>query len=219
MDLIFPAIVVGVLVLVGGIIYGSYVAEKKRAEAFQRVAGEMGFDFLPKGDATFFQSLSGFHLFSQGHSKRHSNLMRGRTQDLEVAIFDYRYVTGSGKHSHTWNHTVIAFRFEGAALPDFSLRPESFGHRIEAWFGRQDIDFETHARFSRQYLLRGTQESAIRELFSPTVLDFFEQKPGLSTEGGGNMLLFYRHAKRVRPDAIRTLMEEGFGVLTLFRPT
>ena len=217
MDFVFPAIVVGVIALVGGILYASYVAEKKRTEALQKVAGEMGFDFLPKGDGPFLESLKSFHLFSQGHSKKLLNLMRGTAHDLEVAIFDFRYVTGSGKHSHTWNQTVIAFRFAGEALPTFSLRPQNFGHRISKLFGYQNIDFETHTGFSRRYLLRGDQEQAIRDLFTTEVLDFYEGKPGLSTEGSGNLLLFYRHSKKVRPEQIRTLMEEGFGVLSLFR--
>ena len=217
MDFLFPTIVVGVIALVAGIIYASHVAEKKRTEGFQKAAGELGFDFLPLGDTAFFESLKIFHLFSQGHSKKMWNLLRGRTQDLEVAIFDFRYITGSGKHSHTWNQTVIAFQFDGPALPTFSLRPENIGHRISAWFGYQDINFDSHRNFSRKYLLRGSDENAIRALFTANVLDFYEDKHGLSTEGSGNTLLFYRHAKKVRPEAIRTLMEEGFGILSLFR--
>src|SRR5262245_9644470 len=148
MNALFPAIVVGVIALIAGVVYVSHVAEKKRTEAFQKTAGELGFDFLASGEANFLESLKCFHLFSQGHSKKLWNLLRGQTQDLEVAIFDYRYTTGSGKHSHTWNQTVIAFRFEGTSLPTFSLRPENIGHRISTWFGYQDINFDTHKNFS-----------------------------------------------------------------------
>jgi hypothetical protein len=161
-------------------------------------------------------SLGSFHLGSQGHSKSVTNLLRGRSNNLEVAIFDYRFVTGSGKHKHTWNQTVISFRFDGPALPTFSLRPENFGHKIGKWFGYQDINFESHPDFSRKYLVRGSQEQAIRELFTTKVLDYYQDKSGLSTEGSGNTLLFYRHAKRVQPPAIRSFMEEGFEVLLLF---
>jgi hypothetical protein len=217
MSVVLPIVIVAVIVGVGAIAYGGYLAEKKRIEDLQRVAAELGFDFERVGQADFLQSLSHFNLFTPGHSKSITNLMRGRTQDLDAAIFDYRYVTGHGKHRHVSNHSVICFRFEGPELPRFGLCPENFTHRIGQWFGYQDIDFETHATFSDKYLLRGRDEQAVRGLFTGTVLDYFEDKPGLSAEGAGNTLLFYRHATRVRPENIRSFLEEGFAVLGLFR--
>jgi hypothetical protein len=217
MEAILPFAAVGcLLAIIAAAIYYSYLMEKKRVEDLKKVAAELAFEFEPKGNAGFLQSLGSFHLFAQGHSRVLSNLMRGRTLDLEVAIFDYRYTTGSGKHKHIWNHSVVSFRFAGTPLPVFSLRPENMGHKIGQWFGSQDIDFETHPRFSRSYLLRGTDEAAVRSVFNKAVLDFFEAKPGLCTEGAGNTLLFYRERKRMKPEEIRGLMEEGFGVLGLF---
>ena len=214
--LFFFAVAGGVVALVAVVAYYAHLAEKKRIEDLRKVAGELGFDFEPKGDEPFLQSLRLFNLFAQGHSKALTNLMRGRTQDLEVAIFEYRYVTGSGKHKHTWNHSVVSFRFVGTVLPGFSLRPENMGHKIGQWFGSQDIDFDTHPIFSKRYLLRGSDEAAIRGIFKKNVLDFYEGKTGLCTEGAGNTLLFYREGTRVKPEGIRAFMEEGFGVLMLF---
>jgi hypothetical protein len=217
MGFLFPAgILIGALALAGWIAYAAHVAEKKRAEELQRLADELAFEYLPQGDPSLFQSLGKFQLFSQGRSKRLWNLLRGTTNDLEVAIFDYRYVTGSGKHSHTWNHTVISFRFTGQPLPHFSLRPENFADKIGGWFGYQDIDFETHPAFSKQYLLRGASEAAIRALFTGDVLNYFEQKPGLTTEASENTLLFYRHSALLKPQEVRSFMEQGFGVLSQF---
>src|SRR5262249_50051109 len=97
--------IAGVIALVGVLIYLNWLAEKKRREALQKVADELGFEFLPQGDSVLFTSLGQYHLFQQGHSKRLYNLMRGASNDLEVLIFDYTYVTGGGKHSHTWNQS------------------------------------------------------------------------------------------------------------------
>jgi hypothetical protein len=217
MGLLVPAIVVGVGLTIAAIIYAAHVAEKKRIEQLQQVAQELGFEFQTVGDASLLTSLNRFHLFSQGHTKKQSNVMRGKTNELEVTIFDYRYTTGSGKHSHTWNHTVICFRFDGPPLPEFSLRPENFAHKIGAWFGYQDIDFEDDPSFSRKYLLRGSSEAAVRELFTDKVRRHFDEKSGLSVEASGDTLVFYRHAVRVKPEAIRSLMEDGFSVFGLLR--
>jgi hypothetical protein len=205
------------LALLGAIAYLSHRAEKKRTEELKLLAQELGFEFAPAGDGDFLQSLNEFHLFSQGHSHKLSNLMRGTSNNLDVAVFDYKYVTGGGKSSHTWNHSVICFRFDGPPLPASSLRPENIWHKIGSWFGYRDINFESHPAFSKIYLLRGEDENAIRALFTQALLDFYEQKPGLSTEGSGNTLLYYQHAVRLEPQAIRGFMEDGFKALGLYR--
>lgn len=210
-------IAIAIAAVMGAVAWYAYVAEKKRTEAFKQVAHELGFEFDAAGDSAFLQSLHGLHLVSQGHSQKLWNLLRGKSHDLEVAIFDYSYVTGSGKQRRTWRQSVIGFRFEGRELPNFSLRPENVWHRMGTWLGQQDIDFDSHPTFSRSYLLRGSDEPAIRELFAPAVLDFYEEKTGLSTEGAGHTLLYYRHAKKIGPDDVRSFMEDGFAVLSLYR--
>jgi len=209
------ALIVGLIVF---FIYHSYRQEKQRAAELQRVVEELGFDFLPDGDSAFLSNLSSFYLFSQGRSKRLSNLMRGKTKNLEVAIFDYKYVTGSGKHSHTWRQSVVCFHLDRPDLPVFCLRPESVFHKIGAWFGYQDINFTNSPVFSKNYLLQGKDEQAIRDLFTDEVLAFCEANLGISVEGGGDWLLFYRYAKRVEPPAIRSLLEDGLRALDIFHP-
>lgn len=211
-------IISGIVLLVGTIIIVSYRMERARTAELQQLANDLGFDFEAVGGPLLTNGLDGFHLFSQGHSRRSANAMRGRTRDLDVAVFEYQYTTGSGKHRHTWQQTVIAFTVPGANLPTFSLRPENVWHKIGAWFGYNDIDFETHPRFSRQYLLRGAPELAIRELFTERVLEYFEDNPGLSAEGAGDRLVVYR-AARIKPQEIRAFMERAFEVLALFQPS
>jgi hypothetical protein len=219
LEVLFPFLIIaGVIALIAVFAYIGYLIEKRRTEALKRVAEELGFEFFPK-DVGMLRNLDGFHLFSQGHSKRIKNLMRGEAGGLAVEIFDYRYVTGGGKSSQTWNQTVLCFRLDGPDLPDFSLRPENLFHRIGALFGYQDINFEDYPRFSKSYLLRGPDENEIRELFSERVLTFYQARPGLSTEGGGDRLLFYRHNKRVDPQKVHEFLEEGFQVLAVFRPS
>ncbi|MEW5958216.1 MAG: hypothetical protein AB1801_10860 [Chloroflexota bacterium] len=206
-------VVVGLLVIS---IYYNHRKEKQRTADLQRLAEELGFEFLPAGDSSFLANLSGFHLFSQGHAKRLFNLMRGRTQKLDVSIFDYNYVTGSGKNRHTWHQTVVCFQVDAAYLPTFSLRPENVWYKIGAWFGYQDINFAGRPVFSKNYLLRGREEEAIRNLFTDEVLAFYETNLKLSTEGDKEYLLVYRHSVRVEPSAIRTLLEDSLNVVDVF---
>jgi len=215
----FIPILVAVVALGGAIFYFNYLAEKKRTEAMRQAAEELGFDFTVADRDNLLDRLGGFQLCSQGHGKRIYNVFRGESNDLRVAIFDYRFTTGGGKHSHTTNQTVLCFQMKGPGLPSFFLRPETFLDRIGGLFGFQDIDFDEHPVFSKKYLLRGRNVPAIRELFTEEVLTFYESVDGVSTEANGNRLLYYRHGKRVKPLEIREFLEEGFKALAVLRPT
>ena len=116
-------------------------------------------------------------LFSQGRSKRISNLIHGDTDEVALGIFDYRYTTGSGKNSHTYRQTVVCFRSPTSNLPQFALKPQSFLHAVGKLFGYQDIDFQSHPKFSKAFILRGTSETAVRKLFTADLLSFLETKP------------------------------------------
>ncbi len=210
----------GVLIfgaVVGGIFLVLYLREKKRTEAMRVVAAEIGLPFYAQGDASLIHELSHFPLFSEGRSKKIKNMLHGETSDVEVGVFDYRYTVQSGKHSHTYKQTVAYFRSPELDCSEFALRPESLFNKIGRVFGFQDIDFESHPRFSSSYLLRGGSEYRIRKLFTDEVLAFFENEPGLSVEGCSQRIIIYRAAKRVKPEEIRSFFEEMFRVYTLFK--
>jgi hypothetical protein len=214
--LLFIAAVVVVMVVVAVL---SIRADRKRTEGLRRAAGEMGFEFNPAPGEGILGRYPGFHLFSQGRNRDVRNLLRGKAGGLEVSIFDYSYVTGGGKSRHTWRQTVLAFEFDDADLPGFSLRPEQWFHKVGQWHGYQDINFESHPTFSRKYLLRsGEREEAVRALFADPVLEYYEAHPNVCTEGCGGRLVYYRAQKRIDPPDVRPFLEEGFEVLALFRP-
>lgn len=210
-------IIVGGALVMGAIIFAVYWHEKRRTERFQAVCLQLGLAFSPKGDDTLLDRLSKFHLFSQGRARKIKNMLHGETPEAEVAVFGYRYTTGSGKNSSTWSQTVMYFRSPSLTLPQFALRPENLFHRIGQVFGYKDIDFDSHAAFSKRYLLRATDEAAVRGVFADHVLSHFEAQQEVSTEGGGDQLIFYRSTKRIDPDRVRPFMEEGFRVFNLFR--
>ena len=210
-------IVVGVIVVgVIAILISRYYAQK-RTEELQAVADSMGLSFSAKADDSFMSAVRHFHLFSQGRSKQALNVMSGSANDIDVAVFDYQYTTGGGKSSHTWKQTVVLLRSEMLALPNFTLRPENLFHKIGGALGYQDIDFDTHPTFSREYLLRSKDEQECRETFTVDVLGYYDQRPGLSTEGDGDSLLFFRGSKIVRPDDVPVFLKEGLRVLGLLQ--
>jgi hypothetical protein len=214
---IFILIFAGVAVLVIVGVVASYLYEKKRRETLQKVADELGLPFYPQGDPTLLVQLGKFNLFSQGRSRKIANVLHGDTEEIRLGIFDYQFTTGSGKNSTTWKQTVVYFEAANMNLPQFSMRPQGFFHMIGKVFGYQDIDFNTHPVFSKNFILQGPDVEGIRKLFRPELLALLEQKTGVSLEGQGSQLVFYRNNQRSKPEQIRTLMAEGFELFKQLR--
>jgi hypothetical protein len=212
--LLFFGVIATVIVLT--LVYHAR-AERQRTEAMRAIADGFGFEYEPDPDLALLDDVRSMHLFAQGRRPQLRNMMWGTTHDLGVAIFDYTYTIGGGKNQQTIAQTVIRFLAADLSLPAFTLRPESFWHRLGQFFGLHDINFDTHPVFSKAYQLKGKDEEAIREVFTDEVLEYFEDHPGLSVEAAGPRIVFYRSGTRVEPDKIRELMEQGFEVLAVFR--
>ena len=210
---VFVPVFLGLIVVVGLLIRR---AEQKRREALRQVADRLGLDFEPEADAVLTPDLASFHLFKQGHGRRVRNLLRGRKGRDEVWLFDYRYVTGSGKHRSTHNQSVAAFPLGSGSLPEFELRPENVLHKIGAAFGYQDIDFRDDRGFSARYLVRGRNEDAVRGLFDRRTIEAVQTARNLCVEGGGSWLVVYRAGRRVEPAKIADFLEEARALRSAF---
>ncbi|MHC4872149.1 MAG: hypothetical protein ACYTFY_09920 [Planctomycetota bacterium] len=205
--------VTGIVAVIAAIIALFWYLEKKRTEAFEELARNMGFEFDKDG---FNPNLDSFELFSQGHSRRQKNVMSGSANDIDITIMDYSYTTGSGKSQTTHNQTVIVFESDMLNLTSFTLKPEHFLHKIGSAFGYQDIDFEANPEFSDNYILRGEDEAAVRELFTNDILSYYAGKKGISTEGSSNKLIYFTAGKRPKVEEIQAFLEEGFEAFNLF---
>ena len=208
----FCLLISGFAVLIVVSVAVGQLMDRQRTKALAAVAAEMGLPFYESGQANLIGTLNRLQLFSRGRNKKIHNMIYGDAQDVDVAIFDYRYRTGSGKNSSTHSQTVAYVNSSQLDLPQFALRPERFFDRIGAALGMQDINFESHPVFSGKYVLKGDSESRVREFFDSGVLDYFESRGELCVEGGGPHLIVYRASKRVKPDQVRALLGDGLEV-------
>jgi hypothetical protein len=199
-------------VFVAGLLLGFYL-EKKRREALEQVAVRLGMQFSAQPVEGIPSRLhqSGFKLFQRGRGRRYSNWMSKRLIDgTEIALFDYQYTSGSGEDSSTYRMSVFFASQEDLHLPRFQLHPEdAFFHGIAKAFGMKDINFESHPKFSRSYLLRGQDEDQIRIRFHPGVLSFLEDHLNYSVEGSGSHLILWRSDQLVQPEDIENFMRLG----------
>lgn len=189
---------------------------KERTSAMQSAATLLGWQFAAAAPMNWIPNMEQFGLFNQGHSKNIMNIMYGDRDGVKTALFDYEYVTGSGKNRTTHNQSVVYFEPRNLGLPFFSLRPEGIFHKLISAFGYQDIDFGNRPEFSQRYLLRGPDEPAVRSAFSDAVLGFYEMNQGSCTDGGGNQLFVFRQGYRVPPLEVPSFISWAVGVRDLF---
>lgn len=208
-----------IALLIGGVIAGiglivgyAFWADKKRREGLQRVAEEMGLEFFTEGSSTLQSQLTGFKLFRTGRSRKMSKLIQGASDEVQISIFDYRYTVGGGKNSHTYSQTVAALQSRELSVPDFTLRPESMLDKLGGMIRMSDIDFDSHPKFSSTYLLKGPNENAIRALFGPQLLSYFEQQSGICVEAAPGMLILFRTGRKISPAGIKEFLSKGYEV-------
>jgi hypothetical protein len=190
--------------------------ERERILGLKSLATLLGWQFAEEAPLNYLPNLNNFVLFRQGHNKQIKNMMYGETNGVKAALFDYIYVTGSGKSRHTHYQSVAYFEPSHLNLPFFSLRPENALHKLIAMFGYQDIDFGNHPTFSSKYLLRGTDEQSIRNIFDDALLAFYETNPGLSTDGGGNQLFIFRQGYKAPPHEAQSFINMAAQVQNVF---
>ncbi len=192
--------------------------EKKRRQAMSERALEMGLQFSAQAPE-FVDNPPPFKIFARGYGRKMRNLLAGRHSDLEVAIGDYQYTTGSGKNSHTHRQTICLVRAPGARLPQAFLRHEvRFFDAIGQKLGGQDIDFPEDLDFSKAFVLQGEDPEATRRLFDGAVRTHLARFAGtrLELEVRGDALVLHR-GEQVKPEELRDLLQQAAETLGLLR--
>lgn len=198
-------------------IYWCYLVDKNRRESLAAIAGDLKFDFVAKPPKDAIARFENLPMFSKGHAKKISNLMTGSARGVEIAIFDYQYTTGGGQHQHTHRQTILAACSDRLDLPGFELYPENFFHKIAQAVGFKDIDFDDRPVFSKMFVLRGKNETRIREFFNEHLFEFFESHKDVCVNTSLGRAVYCRRDKRVKPEKIEEFLREGFELYALLQ--
>ena len=203
----FPIIILVILAVIAGVIW-SYFAAKKRRDMLRQFALENGFDFTASpGDV--HRKYQIFNPLDAGHSRSSQNLIHGRRGDLEWEMFDYRYVTGSGKSRTTHRYGIAAARIPLALMP-LTIRPENFFDRIAAAVGFDDINFESE-EFSRSYHVKCSDRKLAYDIIHPQMIEYLMGVSRIEWQFAGNLVLLHRSGT-YEPDELIHAMKlvEGF---------
>lgn len=196
MEVIIPVLLIGLVI---AIIVAVVIINQKHNQAMQALAQDLKLQFFPKGNSNLQTYLANFELFSVGKYQKVRNLMMGKVKnqrgvEIHAAIFEYFYTVGHHSDTDTYGQTIVLFYDPSLHLPRFSLRSEHLIDKIANQFGFKDINFPEFPQFSKRYRLHADNESAIRRLFQPNLLKFYEGQKDpwrVGTEANSSYMMIF----------------------------
>lgn len=111
---------------------------------------------------------------------------------------------------------MIHWQIPGQVFPSFALAPETAVSQFKEFFGAQDIDFADDPVFSRFYVLNGTDEAAVRRLFTPSVRHALALERWHRVAGAGTDLFWWQECGLPPPEAVDAFLSEGDAVRRIF---
>jgi hypothetical protein len=176
-------IVVMIVVVIVGSIYGAIAARKRREGLFElaqrlNLNFDAGQDYGIPGRFDFLKELA------QGDNRYAMNVLSGAYQQYEVLAFDYHYETyyydKNGRHTeHHWFSFFILTL--PVSFPDLTIRRENFFTKVAEVFGYQDIKFES-AEFSKTFLVRSPDKKFAYDVCNAQMMEYLLANRDLSIE-------------------------------------
>ena len=166
------------------------------------------------GQDSNFKGLESFHFFDSRPIEYKENILKGAyLEDLiNWELTDVTFSEGAMLAREVYHCTVQIIDLPAKA-PTFILRREEFVDRfidrVRVFGSMGDIDFKENPDFSKQYFLKGSNESEIRAYFKPEVLEFFEEHQAYHIECNGKQLLI------VSPVGVTTVPEVEAQIKTM----
>ena len=187
MESMLPFIIIpAVLALIVFAAIAGHRAAKARREALSALAAERGWRFVPDRDRDHDDNFRHFSKFRQGSGRYAYNSVFGGYQidgrDHPLKMGDFHYETHSTNskgrrttHHHHFSYLLADVPFPG--VPDLAIRPEGMFDKVGAFFGFDDIDFES-AEFSDKMHVSSGDKRFAYDVVHPRMMEFL-----LSTRG------------------------------------
>jgi len=184
-------IFIGFVVLIGIGAYLGHLQAKKRREAFERLAIDLGFRFHPEKDYNFATRYRFLEHMDDGYKRYVFNRLSGEQSGQQLNIFDYHYETysrDSKGHRRTHHHYFSIFTLSlPGVFPELNIEREDFFSKIGQILGFDDIDFES-AEFSKRYKVKSRDKKFAYDFCNAQMVDFLLNQRDLIIEVDGNTL-------------------------------
>ncbi len=205
-----PLIFIGFTALVIGLIVFSVIQAKKRREAMQLLAQELGFRYHPERDSSLADKFHFLQHLDDGSRRYAENILYGDLDGQRAYIFDYHYETystdskGRRQTNHHW-FSVFTLQLP-ERFPELIIKPEGLFSKIGQMLGFDDIDFESH-EFSKRYNVKSPDKKFAYDFCNAQMIEFLLQQQNLIIEVDRDVLsLTFRGrlaVEQIRPNITR----------------
>lgn len=209
--------IVAFLVLFAAIVYLSHLAKKKRQEAFRALARRLGCRYFV--DDPFQLSARyepHFPTLTEGSDRYAFNVVEGALDGRRMHLFDHHHETHStdSKGNRTTHHhyrTFVCLEHD-ADLGRMEVRPEHLLDKVGAFFGFDDVDFESE-EFSRKYHVKAEDRKLAYDIFHPQMIEYYLGLGGFKVTTSGNLALFRRGSNQMSIEEIEQTLLQADGFL------
>jgi hypothetical protein len=216
-------LVIGVLSSVLAIFWIPWFINRRRTNALASAANDLAMEFIANPSSEDLGASSKLSVFQLGSAGSLRNLMIGKFGRADVQLVDYYCRAGPGRdRAYRSKTTVVIFPNAAAGFPDFMLIPRvgltrgsvmnlALKSQPDLKIGKQPA----HA-FASHYWVSGTDREALRNLFSPRVMDFFEANKNWNVEMLDGQMAIYKMDRLVQVKDYTKRLEVALLVLKAF---
>jgi hypothetical protein len=189
--------------------------DRSRRNAYAAFCSSRGYEYQPSrrgAEAAYADVVSMFKI-GDGHQWRHE--ISGQFNGRPFTAFEYRYGEGAGRMRTAYAEAMMHWRLTGFSLPKFTMVPaQSYLFRIGKTPG--DVAFPDDASFSKEYIVTGQDEAAIRALFTQPLRVAIAGAPGQYVAGGGQDLFWWQQGRLAAPDQFDRFLNMGGWIVSVF---
>jgi hypothetical protein len=191
----------------------------KRRKALAEWASNNGYSFREARDHSFDTRYSQFDCLRRGDNRYAFNILQGVAESdagaKTILAFDYHYQTYSrdnkGRrktHHHYFSAVIIAVNLP---LRPLLIRPEGVFDKLAAFFGKEDINFES-AEFSRKFHVSAPDRQWAFDVIHQGTMEFLLAQPRFSIEMEGPGVIVWKGG-RLCVGNIEAAIAVGSGIL------
>ena len=194
-----------------------WLIERGRQKAYAAFCLTRGYQYVPSRSHAESQYADVVGMFKIGTNHTWRDELSGVFNGRPFTAFEYQYRTGGIRFRGVYIKAMIHWRLDRGILPHFTLVPAStYLFRV----GRtpEDIDFPEDKPFSKAYILTGSDQAAVRALFTPELRSALAAVPGQFVAAQAQDVFWWREGRLPRPGEFEAFLTEGDRVVNLFTP-
>lgn len=137
--------------------------------------------------------------------KSEENLILGTIENFEFELSDITIEEVQRLTKYDYKMTVLILARANFNIPDFSIEAEGI---FDSFLSKTtDIDFNKHPAFSKNYLVSGPNEYAVRRFFSEDIITFFENNPNVYMDAVNGKLFIYKESSLLGVDESNSMIK------------